>query len=123
VRGLVWAGLVLLLVASAAVTTVRLSTETGQDWRALARAVTRVRGVHETVVVVPQRSQAALAYYAPYLPIRLRARGDGAWIAVVAGTPTTAMAAARPVVGTPRYALLRQFRYGDDLRLQHWVRP
>ena len=123
VRGLVWAGLVLLLVASAAVTTVRLSTETGQDWRALARAVTRVRGVHETVVVVPQRSQAALAYYAPYLPIRLRARGDGAWVAVVAGTPTTAMAAARPVVGTPRYALLRQFRYGDDLRLQHWVRP
>ena len=24
---------------------------------------------------------------------------------------------------TPRYALLRQFAYGDGLRLQHWVRP
>jgi hypothetical protein len=27
------------------------------------------------------------------------------------------------VVHTPRYALLRQFRYGEKLRLQHWVRP
>jgi len=26
-------------------------------------------------------------------------------------------------VVTPRYALLRQFKYGEGLRLQHWVRP
>ena len=51
------------------------------------------------------------------------ARGEGAWVAVVADTPADAIAAARPVVRTPRYALLRQFRYGDGLRLQHWVRP
>ena len=51
------------------------------------------------------------------------ARGEGAWVAVVASTPSGAIAAARPSVPTPRYALLRQFRYGDDLRLQHWVRP
>ena len=51
------------------------------------------------------------------------ARGEGAWIAVVADTPGGAITAARPFVSTPRYALLRQFRYGDGLRLQHWVRP
>jgi len=44
-------------------------------------------------------------------------------VAVVADTPGGAIAAARPVVSTPRYALLRQFAYGDGLRLQHWVRP
>ena len=42
---------------------------------------------------------------------------------VVADTPSDAIAAARPVVRTPRYALFRQFRYGDGLRLQHWIRP
>ena len=50
-------------------------------------------------------------------------RGSGGWVAVAADTPSGAIAAARPVVSTPRYALLRQFRYGDGLRLQHWVRP
>ena len=63
------------------------------------------------------------AYYAPYVRWPRYARGEGAWIAVVATTPAEAIAAARPVVRTPRYALLRQFRYGDGLRLQHWVRP
>ena len=72
---------------------------------------------------MPERSRAAFAYYAPYLAVIGRARGDGAWVAVVAGTPAAAIASARPVVSTPTYALLRQFRYGDGLRLQHWVRP
>ena len=83
----------------------------------------RVRGPRETVVVVPERSRAAFAYYAPTVSVIRYARGDGAWVAVVADTPARAIAAARPSVRTPRYALLRQFRYGDGLRLQHWVRP
>ena len=122
-RGLVWAGLALLVVASAATLAVRLSTGPTEDWRALATAVRRVRGQHETVVLVPPSSRDVFAYYAPYVPVISYARGDGAWIAVSAATPAEAITAARPFVRTPRYALLRQFRYGDGLRLQHWVRP
>ncbi len=122
-RGLVWAGLALLLVASAGAIAARLSAPPHEDWRALASAVVHVRGPQETVVVVPERSRAAFAYYAPFVSVIRYSRGDGAWVAVVADTPASAIAAARPSVRTPRYALLRQFRYGDDLRLQHWVRP
>jgi len=123
VRGLVVTGLGILLVVSAAALAMRLSAPADEDWRALAAAVKRVRGARETVVVVPDRSRAAFAYYAPYVPVIRYARRDGAWVAVVADTPTAAAEAARPFVNTPRYALLRQFRYGDRLRLQHWVRP
>ncbi len=115
VRGLVWAGLAVLLVGSAAAIAARLSAPPVEDWRALARAVERVRGPHETVVVVPERSRAAFAYYAPSIQVIRFARGDGAWVAVIADTPAGAIAAARPSVSTPRYALLRQFRYGDNL--------
>ena len=38
-------------------------------------------------------------------------------------SPDASIESARPFVRTPTYALLRQFRYGDRLRLQHWVRP
>ena len=72
---------------------------------------------------MPGRSRDALAYYAPELESIRYARGDGAWVAVVSSTPAGAIEAARPFVKTPRYALLRQFRYGDNLRLQHWIRP
>jgi hypothetical protein len=122
-RGLVWAGLALLLVASAVTIAVRLSVAPDEDWQALATAVKRVRLAQETVVVVPERSQAAFTYYAPDVSVNRHARGDGAWIAVVAGTPSDAIERARPSVHTPTYALLRQFSYGNDLRLQHWVRP
>jgi mannosyltransferase len=122
-RGLVWAGVALLLVSSTATLAVRLSTAPSQDWRALATAVKRVRRPRETVVVIPPGGRDAFTYYAPYVPVIRYARGEGAWIAVVADTPSAAVAAARPLVRTPRYALLRQFRYGDGLRLQHWVRP
>ena len=122
-RGLVWAGVALLAASGAVAIGVRLSAPAAEDWRALAAAVERVRGDRETVVVVPERSRAALAYYAPTLHVVRFARGEGAWIAVVADTPSDAIAAARPVVRTPRYALFRQFRYGDGLRLQHWIRP
>ena len=123
VRGLVWAGVALLLVSSAVTTADRLREPPDQDWRALVAAVKRVRGGNETVVVVPARARAVVAYYAPYLPLIGHVRGSGGWVAVVADTPDGAIAAARPVVRTPRYALLRQFAYGDGLRLQHWVRP
>ena len=86
-RGLVWAGLALLVVSSAATLAVRLSTAPTEDWRALATAVRRVRGQHETVVLVPPSSRDVFAYYAPYVPVVRYARGDGAWIAVVAPTP------------------------------------
>jgi hypothetical protein len=122
-RGLVWAGLAVLGIACAATSAVRLTAPAEEDWRALAAAVERVRRERETVVVVPERARAALAYYAPGVPVIRFARGEGAWVAVIADTPLGAVAAARPVVHTPRYALLRQFRYGEKLRLQHWVRP
>ncbi len=122
-RGLVWAGIALLLVSSGATIAWRLSSAPAEDWRALAGAVGRVRLSRETVVVVPERSRDAFAYYAPEVQVIRYARGDGAWVAVVAGTPAGAIEAARPFVKTPRYALLRQFRYGDNLRLQHWIRP
>jgi len=122
-RGLVWAGVALLAAASVSTIAVRLSAEPDQDWRALAAAVKRVRGSNETVVVVPARSADVFRHYARYVPLIAYARGQGAWIAVAAPTPAAAITAARPYVNTPRYALLRQFRYGDELRLQHWVRP
>ena len=112
-----------LALVAAAVLAARLTVAPAQDWRALANGVKRVQGAHETVVVVPDRSRAAFAYYAPYVRTTDHARGDGAWVAVVADTPAAAIARARVAVHTPTYALLRQFRYGDDLRLQHWVRP
>ena len=122
-RGLVAAGLAVLLVASAATVALRLTSDPEEDWQALAAAVKRERGARETVVVVPERSRDAFAYYAPYVSVIRYARRDGAWIAVVAESPGAAAEAARPFVSTPRYALLRQFRYGDHLWLQHWVRP
>ena len=113
VRGLVWAGVALLLVSSAVATADRLREPPDEDWRALTAAVKRVRGGNETVVVVPARARAVVAYYAPYLPLIGQVRGSGGWVAVVADTPDGAIAAARPIVRTPRYALLRQFAYGD----------
>ncbi len=83
-RGLAAAGVALLLVASAVTITTRLTRPVDEDWRALAAAVKRVRGPRETVVVLPEGSRAAFAYYAPYLATTRYARGDSAWIAVVA---------------------------------------
>jgi 4-amino-4-deoxy-L-arabinose transferase-like glycosyltransferase len=122
-RGLVAAGLGILLVASVATITARLTQPVDEDWRALAAAVKRVQGPKETVVVLPEGSRAAFAYYAPYVPTIRFARGEGAWVAVRAESADAAIEASRPFVATPRYALLRQFKYGETLRLQHWVRP
>ncbi len=121
--GLLWAALALLGVSCAATIALRLHEAPAENWRALARAVERVRGERETVVVVPESSRDAFVHYAPNVHVIRFARGEGAWIAVVAATPAEAIERARPFVATPRYALLRQFRYGGELRLQHWVRP
>ena len=67
-----------------------------EDRRALVAAVKRVRGGTETVVVVPTRARAVVAYYAPYLPLIGQVRGIGGWVAAVADTPDGAIAAARP---------------------------
>lgn len=123
VRGLVAAGLAVLLIASATTISARLLQPVDEDWRALAAAVKRVKAPKETVVVLPEGSRAAFAYYAPYVATIRFARGDGAWIAVRSSTAESAIDASRAAVVTPRYALLRQFRYGEGLRLQHWVRP
>lgn len=122
-RSLLWAAVLVLLASSAAVTVARLTAPANEDWRGLAAAVKRVRGPGETVVVLPEGARAAFAYYAPYVTVTRFARGDGAWVAVQASTPEQAIEESRPAVSTPRYALLRQFRYGNGLRLQHWVRP
>lgn len=121
--GLAWAAVAALAFACAVTIALRLAAEPAEDWRALAAAVERVRRDDETVVVVPEGARTAFAYYAPNVEVIRFARNDGAWVAVVAGTPAAAVEAARPAVNTPRYALLRQFRYGSELRLQHWIRP
>jgi hypothetical protein len=94
-----------------------------EDWRAALAEVRRRSGASEVVVVVPDRSRSAAQYYAPGTPLRLQARGESAWVLVREHDSSTAIAAARSVVKTPRYALAEQQRYGDDLQLQHWVRP
>ncbi len=122
-RGLVAAGMALLVISSVATITARLTRPVDEDWRALAAAVRQVRGAKETVVIIPASAREPFSYYAPYQRTMVAARGDGAWVAVVAGSADEAIEASRPHVVTPRYALLRQFRYGERLRLQHWVRP
>jgi mannosyltransferase len=93
-----------------------------QDWRAAARAVDAERAPGETTVVLPDRARAAFAHYAPDVRLSTRARGDGAWV-LVGGDPGSALRAGRAVVDTPRYALLAQRGFGDELVAQHWVRP
>jgi mannosyltransferase len=109
-------------VAAAAVA-LTYATGPQEDWRRVGRAVRLVKKAQETVVVVPERARPAFAYYAPEVETSLVARGDAAWVVVRADTPVEAIELGRSAVPTPRYALRRQFRYGDGLRLQHWIRP
>ena len=93
-----------------------------EDWRAAARLVRAKTSARDTVVVLPARSAAALAYYAPELRPSLVGRGEGVTVAV-AGARAFAMARARPVVSPPRYALLSEQEAGSALVVQRWVRP
>ncbi len=94
-----------------------------EDWRAATTSVLHERSANETVLVLPTRSAAAVGYYAPSLALSGQARGAGAWVFVASASSSKAIAAARRVVKTPRYALLSQERYGSDLLVQHWIRP
>lgn len=112
-----------LTAAAAATLLLWYASAPEEDWRAAARAVARSRGERETIVVVPERARQAFAYYAPGVRTRLGASGDGAWVLVQAASDVEAITRARAAVRTPRYALAEQTAYGDDLRVQHWVRP
>jgi mannosyltransferase len=94
-----------------------------EDWRSAVRAVSREAAPDETVVVLPERSRAALAYYAPEVALSSRARGRGAWVLIRSRDDRQAIRTARRIVRTPAYALLAQTRFGERLVLQHWVRP
>jgi mannosyltransferase len=112
-----------LTAAAAATLVVWYLSEPPENWREAARAAERLRGENETIVVVPERATAAFAYYAPGGRTWQRAQGEGAWVLVRAPGDAEAIELARSAVSTPRYALAEQTSYGDDLRLQHWVRP
>jgi mannosyltransferase len=110
-----------VVVAVAALGTAAAEGPT-EDWRAAARLVRAKTTARDTVVVLPPRAVAALAYYAPELRPSLVGRGEGVTV-VVAGPPALAPATARPVVSPPRYALLSEQRTGSALVVQRWVRP
>ncbi len=93
-----------------------------EDWRAAARLVRAKTTPRDTVVVLPERARAALAYYAPGVRTSLVGRGEGVTV-VVAGDPALAVARARPLVSPPRYALLSEQETGSALVVQRWVRP
>lgn len=94
-----------------------------EDWRSAVATAGREVEPGETVVVIPPRSAAAVAYYDPELRLSSRGRGAGTWVFVRSSDDRGAIRAARAVVRTPAYALLSQERYGERLVLQHWVRP
>jgi uncharacterized membrane protein len=120
-----WATVTAVVLSVAALATLALWYLSGavEDWKGATRAVAARQARNETVVVVPARAEAAVAYYAPGLRTWRRASGAGAWVLVQAGSDAEAITRARMVVTTPRYALAEQRSYGDDLRLQHWVHP
>lgn len=111
-----------VVAASAAAITLTALDGSGGGWRAAVEAVHAELGLTETVVVVPERASAVLAYYAPTQRLHRHARGEGAWV-FVGGARVSAIERARRVVATPRYALLEERPFGDDLVLQHWTRP
>ena len=93
-----------------------------EDWREAARLVDAKTTPRDTVVVLPERSRAAFAYYAPEVRTSAVGRGESVSVVVV-GDPHVAVATARAVVSPPRYALLSQQSAGSALVVQRWVRP
>jgi Dolichyl-phosphate-mannose-protein mannosyltransferase len=112
----------LIMAASFAAVVTNLVREPEADWPRAADWIARRASADETVVVVPPRARAAYARVANGARLHAVGRGDGVW--VVLRTPSDeAIAAARTVVATPRYALLEQRHFGVDLVVEHWVRP
>jgi mannosyltransferase len=111
-----------LTAAAVAALVVGAVREPPEDWRAAADLVRGQTTPRDTVVVLPERARAALAYYAPELPIRRVGRGAAVDVVVV-GARDEATATARTVVSPPRYALLSESAAGTRLVVQRWVRP
>ena len=121
-RGLRLASAAAVSVVAIAALATAASEGPREDWRAAVRHVHAKTTARDTVVVLPERSAAALAYYAPDLRTSRVGRGHGVTV-VVAGDPALAVARARPVVSPPRYALLSEQEAGSALVVQRWVRP
>ncbi len=116
---------VVLAAATAAVACVGLgrwyTSSPAENWRAAAAAL-RLEPRADTVVVLPNRSRAALARELTDARIVSRAGGDVVSV-VLRGDERATIVAARTVVATPRYALLEERRISDQLVIQRWVRP
>jgi mannosyltransferase len=121
-RGLRIASAATVAVVAIAALATAAAERPREDWREAARLVHARTTPRDTVVVLPARSRAAFAYYAPQVRTSLVGRGESVSV-VVAGDPRFAVATARPVVSPPRYALLSQQGAGSALVVQRWVRP
>ena len=121
-RGLQLVALIAVAVVAVAALVTAALREPAEDWREAARVARADASPRSSVVVLPARARAALAYYAPDLHTTLAGRGDAVTV-VVAGDPAGADAAARTVVSPPRYALLEERAAGSRLVVQRWVRP
>jgi len=121
-RNLRLAGAAAVAVIAAAAIATAAAEKPKENWREAARVVRAKTTSRDTVVVLPARSRAAFAYYAPDVRTGLVGRGDAVSVVVV-GDPALAVATARPVVSPPRYALLSADRTGTSLVVQRWVRP
>lgn len=93
-----------------------------EDWRGAASTVLAGRSAGETVVVGSARAAAAWSAVAPDVAPILTARGTGAWL-LLDGAPSDALARGRDLAKPPRYALLEERSFGENLTLQHWLRP
>jgi hypothetical protein len=114
--------LVVAAAASLAIGVAGAAHGPAADWPRAANWIGEHAAERETVVVVPPRARAAYLRYADGTRLHAAGRGEGVW--VVLRTPTDeAIATARTVVATPRYALLEEHSFGNDLVVEHWVRP
>lgn len=93
------------------------------DWREAMTRASAAAGPGEVVLVVPEQGRAAARYYGGHLRLTARAYGPAVWVLVTGAEGEAAIEAARTVVPTPRYALLREGPAGEGAVLQQWVRP
>ena len=94
-----------------------------EDWRGAVEAIRAEQRAGEAVIVLPERQQAAIAYYAGDGFTVDRPRGHRVWLLLALEGEERRLELARRLVRPPRYALLDDRRYGDDLWLQIWAEP
>ncbi len=117
-------GLVALLGAGAGFRLVEWYTgASAEDWRAAVAAIRTEQHAGEAVVVLPRRQRVAAAYYAGEGFAVDRPRGHRVWLLLAVNDPERRLQLARDLVRPPRYALLDERRYGDELWLQIWDEP